>query len=350
MPSICPYCGVGFGQLIRRPGKYIVNIEGNPESPISQGFALPQGLGNFSARRQSQPRDQSLVPCAGPGNRQDEAARLGDGPHAHLVKKTRDETFRETCPAPDGAEKKVNNTLGVASLGGATIDNEWNYMQAKLTEPWAWCSWKTRPGYDTARPCPVWALLWPRRCDVVSADLENADSILIMGSNMAECHPVAFRWVMQAKTRWPSPPLIHVDPRFAARARWPTSMRRSVPAATSFSSARSSSTSLTSMSRSSKAQLRPLSRASSSSTDYIVHYTNAAAIIKDEFKDTEDLAGLFAGYDPDRRSYDSKKWRYDSEPAATANNPNDKQPRQSFSDTVGKMVGPPPGRISTLAA
>jgi formate dehydrogenase major subunit len=51
---------------------------------------------------------------------------------AQLVKKTRDETFRETWQAPDGAEKQVNHTLGIASLGGATIDNEWNYIQAKL--------------------------------------------------------------------------------------------------------------------------------------------------------------------------------------------------------------------------
>ena len=39
-------------------------------------------------------------------------------------------------------------------------------------------------------------------------DLKNSDSILVMGSNMAECHPVAFRWVMQAKTRWPNPATI----------------------------------------------------------------------------------------------------------------------------------------------
>src|SRR5258708_3995253 len=46
-------------------------------------------------------------------------------------------------------------------------------------------------------------------------DMKNADSVMIMGSNMAECHPVAFRWVMQAKTRAPNPAkIIHVDPRF----------------------------------------------------------------------------------------------------------------------------------------
>jgi formate dehydrogenase major subunit len=52
---------------------------------------------------------------------------------AQLVKKTREETFRESWQTPDGKEKKVNHTLGIASLGGATIDNEWNYIQAKLT-------------------------------------------------------------------------------------------------------------------------------------------------------------------------------------------------------------------------
>src|SRR5213596_3909142 len=46
-------------------------------------------------------------------------------------------------------------------------------------------------------------------------DLQHSDSIMIMGSNMAECHPVAFRWVMQAKTRAQDPAtLIHIDPRF----------------------------------------------------------------------------------------------------------------------------------------
>src|SRR5436305_9457485 len=46
-------------------------------------------------------------------------------------------------------------------------------------------------------------------------DLKHSDSILIMGSNMAECHPVAFRWVMQARTRTPNPcVLMHADPRF----------------------------------------------------------------------------------------------------------------------------------------
>src|SRR5262249_42514067 len=82
--------------------------------------------------------------------------------------------------------------------------------------------------------------------------------------------------------------------------------------------------------------------------DYIVHYTNAATIITEEFKDTEDLAGLFVGYDAEKRRYDNTKWRYDSEQGAKQDAPNEKQPKQSFADTVGKMVGPPAKTDPTL--
>ena len=150
-------------------------------------------------------------------------------------------------------------------------------------------------------------------------DLKNSDSILVMGSNMAECHPVAFRWVMQAKTRWPNPAtVIHVDPRFTR-----TSAMADIYAALRsgsdivflgavvkyimekhepiFEKARNN---------------QPLSAREQFFHDYIVHYTNAATIITDDFKDTEDLAGLFSGFDPDKRQYDNKKWRYESESSA----------------------------------
>ncbi len=51
---------------------------------------------------------------------------------AELTKKTRDETFREYWTNPEGKQKRVNHTLAIASLGGATMDNEWNYVQCKL--------------------------------------------------------------------------------------------------------------------------------------------------------------------------------------------------------------------------
>ena len=183
-------------------------------------------------------------------------------------------------------------------------------------------------------------------------DLKNSDSILIMGSNMAECHPVAFRWVMQAKTRWPNPcTVIHVDPRFtrtSAMANIYAPLRSGsdiVFLGSIIKYIMDSYEPIFEKARTSE----PLSPRERFFHDYIVHYTNAATIITDEFKDTEDLAGLFAGYDPAKRKYDNKKWRYDSEPATKVDEPKDKLPKQSFSDTVGKMVGPPPKQDLTLA-
>ena len=72
---------------------------------------------------------------------------------------------------------------------------------------------RTRPAFDTPPPSPVWG---PRSAAAArrtfQQDLQNADCIVIQGSNMAECHPVGFQWVMEAKARGAT--VIHVDPRF----------------------------------------------------------------------------------------------------------------------------------------
>jgi len=134
VPSVCPYCGVGCGQLVSvRAGK-IVNIEGNPESFISRGALCPKGSATFQLA--VNPNRVTKVWYRAPGATEWDKTKTLDWAMdrvAQLVKKTRDETFRETWKAPDGTEKTVNHTLGIASLGGATIDNEWNYIQAKLT-------------------------------------------------------------------------------------------------------------------------------------------------------------------------------------------------------------------------
>jgi formate dehydrogenase major subunit len=134
VPSVCPYCGVGCGQLVSVKEGKIVNIEGNPESPISRGSLCPKGSATFQLA--VNPNRVTKVWYRAPGATEWDKTKTLEWAMdrvAQLVKKTRDETFKETWKAPDGTEKQVNNTLGIASLGGATIDNEWNYIQAKLT-------------------------------------------------------------------------------------------------------------------------------------------------------------------------------------------------------------------------
>ena len=137
VPSVCPYCAVGCGQLISvRDGK-IVNIEGNPASPISQGTLCPKGAATFQLA--VNPNRVTKVWYRAPGATDWDKTKTLDWAMnriAELTQKTRDATFREEweTTGADGKsiKKKVNHTLAVASLGGATMDNEWNYVHCKL--------------------------------------------------------------------------------------------------------------------------------------------------------------------------------------------------------------------------
>jgi formate dehydrogenase major subunit len=124
-------------------------------------------------------------------------------------------------------------------------------------------------------------------------DLMNADVILIMGSNMAENHPVGFQWVMEAKERGTK--VIHVDPRFS----------RTSAVADIWAPLRSGSDvvflgGLVNYVLEHDKEFR----------EYVVNYTNAPIIITEDFKDTEDLDGLFSGWNPERRMYDPQTWGY----------------------------------------
>ena len=132
-------------------------------------------------------------------------------------------------------------------------------------------------------------------------DLANSDCILFMGSNMAEAHPVGFRWPMKAKEKGAT--LIHVDPRFT----------RTSALCDVFIGIRAGSD---------IAFLGGLVHYVLSNDrwfqEYVLNYTNASMIIKDSFRDTEDLGGLFSGYQADGTTgrYDAKEghWGYEGSP------------------------------------
>src|SRR5437879_4556850 len=186
-------------------------------------------------------------------------------------------------------------------------------------------------------------------------DMKHADSIMIMGSNMAECHPVAFRWVMEAKTRLKDPcTLIHADPRFT----------RTSAMANIYAPLRAGSdiVFLGALIHHVLQQHEPIFKKETSALsererffhDYLVHYTNAATLITEDFKDTEedDLAGLFSGYESAKRQYDTKKWRYETEPPSAkqkevAGAPGEGK-SESWSAQVGMLVGPRPKQDLTL--
>ncbi len=124
-------------------------------------------------------------------------------------------------------------------------------------------------------------------------DLANADAILIMGSSMAENHPVGFRWVITARERGAT--VIHVDPRFT-RTSAMADLWAPLRAGTDivFLGA------LVNYVLSNRLEF----------LEFVVAYTNASTIISDEFRDTEDLDGLFSGWNPDERQYSPESWAY----------------------------------------
>jgi formate dehydrogenase major subunit len=131
VPSVCPYCAVGCGLLLHVRDGELVNVEGNPDSPINRGNLCPKGAASFQLT--VNPERQKKALYRRPGGTSWEAIELERAMEmiAQRVKTTRDGTFRRTMPIGD-REVVVNHTLGIASLGGATMDNEWNYVQAKL--------------------------------------------------------------------------------------------------------------------------------------------------------------------------------------------------------------------------
>jgi formate dehydrogenase major subunit len=126
--SVCPYCAVGCGQIVYTRDGELVDIEGDPRSPISQGTLCPKG----AASRQlvDQPGRLTKVKYRRPGGTEWEELELERAMDmiAERLIQTREETFEER----DESGRKVDRTLGFAHLGGATLDNEENYLIKKL--------------------------------------------------------------------------------------------------------------------------------------------------------------------------------------------------------------------------
>src|SRR4051812_22666504 len=134
--SVCPYCAVGCGQIVSVKDGQIVNIEGNPDSPINRGTLCPKGSATYQLV--VNPNRLTTVKYRAPNAREwtEVSLEWAMDRIAQRLKETRDANFTETWSGKgqDGKEVKtrVNHCAAIGSLGGATLDNEWNYVQLKL--------------------------------------------------------------------------------------------------------------------------------------------------------------------------------------------------------------------------
>jgi formate dehydrogenase major subunit len=124
-------------------------------------------------------------------------------------------------------------------------------------------------------------------------DLANSDCILVMGSNMAENHPVGFQWVMEARERGAE--VIHIDPRFT----------RTSAVATRHVGIRAGSDIVFL-----GGVVNYILTNERWFDEYVRRYTNAPVIVHEDFADAEDNGGLFSGWDPEKKKYDVTTWQY----------------------------------------
>jgi formate dehydrogenase major subunit len=158
-------------------------------------------------------------------------------------------------------------------------------------------------------------------------DLRNSDCIVIMGSNMAECHPVGFQWVVEARERGAK--VIHVDPRFtrtSALADLHVPLRAGSDIAFL------------------GGIVNYILENEREFTEYVRAYTNARTIISDDFRDTEDLDGVFSGLDPEKGEYDRESWQYEGMDINPSGGEREVEGEQAHGAHGGELHGGEPPR------
>ncbi len=128
-------------------------------------------------------------------------------------------------------------------------------------------------------------------------DLANADAILIMGSSMAENHPVGFQWVIEAREKGAT--IIHVDPRYT-RTSAMADIWVPLRAGTDIIFL--------------GALVHYVLENNKQFHEYVAQYTNAPTILREDFLDTEDLDGFFSGWDAENKKYNPESWLYAASP------------------------------------
>jgi formate dehydrogenase major subunit len=125
--SVCPYCAVGCGQVVYTRGGELVSIEGNPRSPINQGTLCPKG----SASRQLVQQPGRLQKVLYRAPRGTEWQELGLEQAMDMIAERVIAARERGWQDVDDGGNRVDRTLGFAHLGGATLDNEENYLIKK---------------------------------------------------------------------------------------------------------------------------------------------------------------------------------------------------------------------------
>ena len=310
--SVCPYCAVGCAQNVFVKDDRVVQIEGDPDAPHSRGRLCPKGSATLQLTTGSS-REQHVLyrpPHAADWQRLDLETAMNMIADRFLA--TRREGWEW-----ERDDARTRRCMSIAALGGATLDNEENYLIKKLL---------TAAGVvqveNQARVCHSSTVVGlgtsfgRGASSTLPADLQNADLIVLEGSNMAEAHPVAFQWVVEAKARGAT--VIHVDPHYS----------RTSALADMFVPLRAG-TDIAFLG----GIINHVLTTESDFREYVLHYTNAPTIIGEDFEDAGE-EGIFSGFEREQRRYDPTSWQYANAFMAAAAGQRDQE---------GNVEAQPPG-------
>ena len=308
--SVCPYCAVGCAQQVFVKDGKVMQIEGDPTSPVSRGRLCPKGAASLQLTTGDARLHKVLYrrPHAADWEQLDLDVAM-DMVADRLLKSRREGWQWEA----DG--KQVRRTMGVASLGGATLDNEENYLIKKLFTAMGMVQIENQARVcHSATVAGLGTSFGRGGATTFMQDQQNSDCIVIQGSNYAEAHPVGFQWVMEAKARGAT--VIHVDPRFT-RTSAVADLHVPIRAGSDIAFL--------------GGLINYVLATGKYFHDYVVAYTNGPTIVREDYRDAEDLDGFFSGFDPDTRHYDPSSWQYDGAEVNAASGERDSQ----YSDKAG---------------
>lgn len=295
--TICPFCGVGCSAIMAVEDGKIVNIEGDPDSPISKGSLCPKGA-SISQFSNCESRLTTVkYRATGAESWTDISWDDALGAIAAKIKETRDSNIVEV----DDNNNTVNRTISIASLGSVFPNSEEAYLMSKMLRALGLVYIE-----NEARICVSGAVA----ADIETVgrgpmsnhwiDLANSNCILVIGGNPAESFPVACQWMALAKEKGAK--LIHVDPRFTRTSAKADLYARVRPG-----------TDLAFVGGIIRHVIEDMeANPGNYNKEYVREYTNASFLVNAAFQGPADtLDGLFSGWNGS--SYDKATWAWQSD-------------------------------------
>ncbi|OPY10048.1 MAG: Formate dehydrogenase subunit alpha precursor [Syntrophus sp. PtaB.Bin001] len=289
--TICPYCAVGCSIIVSVRNGKVVNTEGDPDSPINKGALCTKGGSIYQMAVNKNRLDKPLyrAPYATEWKEVDWEWALEK--IARNVKISRDKSFKVT----NDKGEVVNRTEGIASVGSAALDNEELFVYQKFLRGLGLVYIEHQARLCHSSTVPALAESFGRGAMTNHwIDIRNSDVILIMGSNPASNHPIAFKWITAAMEKGAK--LICVDPRFtqsAAKAHIYAPLR--------------SGTDIAFLG----GMIKYILDNNLYFEDYVKNYTNATFLVNPDFKLPGDNNGVFSGLTDSK--YDKATWSYQTD-------------------------------------